>query len=73
MRFVTPLTKPVSSCGRTSEVSNTMQKRTMFGLGENAPYTLLLIGALVSCALLALLVSVNAIVYRRFAASRAVV
>jgi len=49
------------------------QVANMFGLGENAPYTLLLIGALVSCALLALLVSVNAIVYRHFAASRAVV
>ena len=45
----------------------------LLSLGENAPYTLLLVGALVLCALLALMVSVNAIVYRHFAASRAVV
>jgi hypothetical protein len=45
----------------------------LLGLGESAPYTLLLVNALALCVLLALLVSVNAIVYRRFAASRAVV
>jgi hypothetical protein len=45
----------------------------LLGLGESAPYTLLLIGALALCTLLALVVSVNAIVYGRFAASKAVV
>ena len=45
----------------------------LLGLGESAPYTLLLVGALALCALLALMVSVNAIVYRRFATSKALV
>ena len=38
----------------------------LLGLGDSAPYTLLLVGAIAFCGILALLVSVNAIVYRRF-------
>lgn len=37
----------------------------MLGLGEIAPYTVMLIGALTFCALIAVIVSINAIVFRR--------
>ncbi len=40
------------------------------GLDNPAPYTLLLVGALALCAVFALLVTVNAIVYRRLAGMR---
>jgi hypothetical protein len=44
----------------------------LLGLGDSAPYSLLLVSAILLCGMLAVMVGANAIVYRRYAGSKPV-